>query len=108
MCVETYGVASGILLLSTDDLTAALGGVERRLSPDDGLAIGTTAATDALANLDGVGIPVGHDEGSVVLRLCGVELVVLRQLSLTSWKLAGLRFGEQGDVSCWVQERLSL
>jgi len=65
--METYSIASGILLLSTDDLTAALSSVERRLSPDDGLAIGTAAATDALANLDGVGVPVGHFEGSVVL-----------------------------------------
>jgi hypothetical protein len=65
--VETYSIASGILLLSTDDLTAALSSVERRLSPDDGLAIGTAAAADALANLDGVGVPVGHFEGGVVL-----------------------------------------
>lgn len=68
MCVQTYSIASGILLLSTDDLTAAPGSVERRLSPDDGLVIGTAAATDALANLDGFGIPIGHVEGSVVLR----------------------------------------
>lgn len=58
---STYGIASSVFLLSSNDGSASLGGVEGRLSSNNGLARGTTAPN--LASNLGDRIPVIHGGG---------------------------------------------
>ena len=54
---RTYGVGTGVLLLSGENTTAALSSIESALSADDGLALGVSRSTDLGANLGNV-VPV--------------------------------------------------
>ena len=60
-------VCGGVLLVSTEDGSAALSGVESTLASDGGLTVGTRA-TDILADLGDL-VPVAHCEG--VVRVVG-------------------------------------
>lgn len=62
--MDTYGVGAGVLLLGSDDATAALGGVQCALALDDGLAGASGSATGARSNL-GDRVPVLHLVGCV-------------------------------------------
>lgn len=61
---RTY-VCGGVLLVGGNDGAATLGSVERTLSLDGGLTVGTRA-TGLAADL-GDGVPVAHFEGVVEL-----------------------------------------
>lgn len=59
MLGETYSVGRRVLLLSADNTTASLSSVEGSVSSDNSLALRSTVATSAAADLGG-GIPVIH------------------------------------------------
>lgn len=58
----TYSIASGVLLLSSDNKTLALSGIQSALALDDSLT-GSSAASTVLASNAGSRVPIIHFEG---------------------------------------------
>lgn len=62
--VCTYSIGRRVLLLSSNNATSSLSGVESGLATDDSLSLGSTGAS--LATDSGHVVPVIHDCGGVV------------------------------------------
>lgn len=84
MSLRSTYVCGGVLLVSAEDGTAALSGVEGTLALDGGLAVGTRA-TGLAADL-GDGVPVAHCGGvaGCVMRF-GIEDVVCLGVKSQVW-----------------------